>query len=396
MIQRLNDAGFEAYLVGGGIRDLLLDRHPKDFDIATNALPNQIKKLFDNCRLIGRRFRLAHIFFGREIIEVATFRAGHEGAQAHEARTRNDGMVVRDNVYGTIEQDALRRDFTINALYYNLKDAALLDFTNGFKDLQNKKLHIIGDPKTRYQEDPVRMLRAARIAGKLCLSISRDTAEQITKMNHLLSNISPARLYDETIKLFHCGFANHTLPLLEKYELLKYLLPLTDNCLKKRHRFAKKLITHLLQNTDERIHQKKPITPAFLFAVALWYPLVETWTELRKEKDLTNLQAFEIAAKEILRKQNKYTTIPKYIIAITNQIWELQHHLEQRHPKQIFRIAGYKRFRAAYDLLLLRAEAGEKLKPAADWWTEFQTKTEKQQQKMIADIDTKKNSAKKS
>ncbi len=222
----MKEHGFQAYIVGGGIRDLLLKRKPKDFDIATDARPQALKKLFRNCRLIGRRFRLAHIFFGREIIEVATFRAGHETGEPHEARTR-DGLIVRDNVYGTIDQDAWRRDFTINAIYYDVEEGALLDFVDGYRDLKHRILHVIGDPNVRYCEDPVRMLRAARFAGKLGFELEQETETAIFKSNHLLQNISSSRLYDEVVKVFHSGESIKIFPFLERYGLFDQLFPLT-------------------------------------------------------------------------------------------------------------------------------------------------------------------------
>jgi poly(A) polymerase len=375
IVKHLNDVGFQAYIVGGCVRDLLIGKRPKDFDIATDALPKEIKQLFRNCRLIGRRFRLAHIYFGRkEIVEVATFRAAFGGIQTKE------GMIIRDNTYGTIDQDAYRRDFTVNALYYHPKENIILDFTNGFQDLRNHVLQIIGDPEIRYREDPVRMLRAARFVGKLDLAPTKTTEAAILKLNHLLQNISPARLYDETIKLFQCGFAMKTFPAMEHYRLLTRLLPFTAACLKTNK--TKAFITHVLHNTDKRVHEGKMVIPSFLFAALLWPSLLDTFKKLL-EQNLPTLQAFDTASIEVLKEQMQYTMMPRWVKTSIQDIWALQPRLEKRSSKYIQKLFHHPRFRAGYDLLLLRTILEEHLNPIVNWWTEFQTASEGEKQTMI-------------
>jgi len=386
VLYRLKNAGYEAHLVGGGVRDLLLGKHPKDFDIATNARPEQIKKLFRNCRLIGRRFRLAHIHFGRNIIEVATFRKGHEDALEQHALT-HEGMIVRDNVYGTIEDDAWRRDFTINALFYNIDDFSVIDFTSGLKDLNKKTLRIIGDPKIRYQEDPVRMLRAIRFAGKLGFTIHPKTAAPILKMGHLLTNVAPARLFEEVMKIFHGGTALKNFRLLLEYDLFQYLFPASNVLLKETDsKIPLKFLERTFANTDSRIKEGKPTIPAFLIASALWYPL-QIHAQSFIEEELTELQALDTASEILLHQQIATTTIPRRFSSTVKDIWSLQPRLAKRKGKRAFRVLSHPRFRAAYDLLLLRAKAGEKVAELAEWWTEFQSCNKKTQKQMLEKLD---------
>lgn len=297
VLYRLKKAKYAGYLVGGGVRDLLLGLHPKDFDVATDATPEQVRKLFGNCRLIGRRFRLAHVHFGREIIEVATFRASHDQTGG-EGVTR-DGMIVRDNVYGTLEDDAWRRDFTVNALYYNIYDFSIVDYTGGLKDIESKTIRIIGDAKERLQEDPVRMLRAVRFAAKLNFKIEASLSASIKENIHLLDGVPTARLFEEVLKLFLHGHALASYELLKEYDLLKHLfLQTAENLDEAGDRF----ITQALINTDLRIKQKKPIAPAFLYAALLW-PAVKHESEKLKHEDLSLLQVYQIAGQEVLEKQ---------------------------------------------------------------------------------------------
>ena len=263
VLVRLNEAGYEAYLVGGSVRDLLLGKKPKDFDVATNAKPEEVKRLFRNCRLIGRRFRLAHILYGRDVIEVATFRGPHEGKQSHQADKNNEGRITRDNVFGSLEEDAIRRDFTVNALYYSIKDESIIDFTGGMNDLKHKVLRMIGDVETRYREDPVRMLRAVRFAAKLDFSIEKRAHAVIFEMANLLENIPLARLFDETIKLFQGGYGLKCFHLLREYQLFQLLLPLTENNINQ----SSAMIEQALKNTDERVAIGKSVNPAFFLSV---------------------------------------------------------------------------------------------------------------------------------
>ncbi len=274
VLYRLHKAGYRAMLVGGGVRDLLLGHAPKDFDIATDAHPEQVKKLFSNSRLIGRRFRLAHVFFGREIIEVATFRASQldetQGDEDVDREHDTSGRILRDNVYGQLDDDVWRRDFTVNALYYDIANFSIVDYTDAMNDVKNKVMRLIGDPRTRYREDPVRMLRAIRFAAKLDFTIHPDSEQPIYELGHLLADIPPARLYEEVLKLFHSGKGVITLQLLRKYDLLQYLFKAADETLKQSNETFEAFIHLALESTDKRINQGKPVTPAFLFAAMLW------------------------------------------------------------------------------------------------------------------------------
>jgi poly(A) polymerase len=370
VLYQLNKAGYEAYLVGGSVRDLLLGKQPKDFDIATNAHPEQIKQIFRNCLLIGRRFRLAHIRFGREIIEVATFRADHSKALGDEGRSI-DGLIVRDNVYGSLEEDAWRRDFTVNSLYYNIADFSVIDYCNGMYDLEKRQICIIGDPIQRYQEDPVRLLRAIRFAAQLDFKIEENTSSPIYEMNYLLHQISPARLFEEVLKLFLKGHALNTFHLASHYQIFKALFPSTAHCIQHPKQYPiQQLIENAMRNSDERIAQGKTITPAFILAVLLWFPLLQE-IEFEKQEFLPDGIAIDNAIRKILRKQQQITTIPRRFTVSMEEIWRLQFRFYKRSRRNAFKIISHPRFRAAYDFLLLRAEADEDLTSLADWWTQF-------------------------
>ena len=374
VLSRLKKAGYASYLVGGGVRDLLLDYQPKDFDVATDATPEEVRKLFGNCRLIGRRFRLAHVHFGRDIIEVATFRAGHEKSGG-EGVTK-DGMIVRDNVYGSLEDDAWRRDFTINALYYNIYDFSIVDYTNGLEDIKSKTIRIIGDADERLKEDPVRMLRAVRFAAKLNFKIESSLSNSIKENIHLLDGVPAARLFEEVLKLFLHGHALSSYKLLKEYDLLKHLFSQTAEHLNDA---GDKFITQALINTDLRIQQKKPIAPAFLYAALLW-PAVRYQAELLKKEDLSLLQVYQIAGQEVLEKQLKQILIPKRFGIPMREIWTMQARLASRKGKRPLKLLPVPRFRASYDFLLLREQSGEtQLKELCDWWTKIQTANEDEQ-----------------
>lgn len=376
VLHRLNKQGYEAYLVGGCIRDLLLGKKPKDFDIATNATPEQVQKIFRNCRLVGRRFRLAHIMFGKEIIEVATFRGDHDNQmeQNNISKLSQSGMLLRDNVYGTIEQDAIRRDFTMNALYYNVKDFTIRDYCGGLKDLQNGIIRLIGDPQTRYREDPVRMLRTVRFAAKLGMEIDPATADPIKKQASLLKNIPSARLFDESLKLLQTGNGYATYLLLKKYNLFEQLFPLIERLMTtNQNSYLEKIIEKVLKNTDYRINHNKRINPAFLFAAFFWYPLMEQTQVTCIESGLQFHDAFSIAINDILSEQCRVIAIPKRFTSVMGDIWRLQLRLKKREGKRAFALLENPKFRAAYDLLEMRAsiEKGELLE-LAKWWDEFQ------------------------
>ncbi|RLT94735.1 polynucleotide adenylyltransferase PcnB [Ketobacter sp.] len=373
VLDGLTDAGFEAYLVGGSIRDGLIGLHPKDFDIATSATPEQIKAVFPrNCRLIGRRFRLAHVRFGREIIEVATFRANHSKDEDNEHRSAQseEGLLLRDNVFGTLDEDAIRRDFTANALYYRHTDGAVLDFVNGYQDIRRHTLRLIGDPEQRYREDPVRMLRAARFAAKLDFEIEPATAAPIRELSELLGLIPPARLFEEVLKLFLGGYAQAVWPLLVEYDLARWLFPLSIPEVN-NDTGVQSMIELALRNTDNRLAEGKPVTPAFLFAVLLWGPLQTEWRRAQ-ENGLHAAPALQKAIQKVTAKQAQHTSIPKRFGLPMREIWELQGRLDQRSPKRCESLIQHPRFRAAYDLLLLREEAGEIEPGLGDWWTRYQ------------------------
>jgi poly(A) polymerase len=383
VLHGLKDAGFDAYLVGGGVRDLLLGLHPKDFDIATDAQPEQIRKIFRNCILIGRRFRLAHVRFGREIIEVATFRAGaKQGCDKH--KLSEHGMLLRDNVYGTIEEDAWRRDFTINALYYRIKDFSIIDYTGGIKDLEAKTIRMIGDPIVRYREDPVRMMRAIRLAAKTGLEIANETSSPITKLMPLFENISSARLFDEVAKWFRSGKSLETFYLLQEYKLFEFLFPsVAKNLQSKKNKIAKEMLRHGFANTDKRISEDKPINPAFLYAVLLWWPLQEQIEALCKKKNIDEFAALPQAMRHVLQKQKNRISIPQRLLFTIKDIWVMQYQMMQKKKRRIYSILAHPKFRAAYDFLLLRAQAGEKAKEAAKWWTQIQEVNETKRREMI-------------
>ena len=383
VLYRLHKAGYRAMLVGGGVRDLLLGHTPKDFDIATDAHPEDEKKLFSNSRLIGRRFRLAHVFFGHEIIEVATFRGAPEEAHEDDDREHNDsGRILRDNVYGRIEDDVWRRDFTVNALYYDIADFSIVDYTEAMDDIKNKILRLIGDPETRYREDPVRMIRAIRFAAKLGFTIHPDTEKPIYELGYLLADIPAARLFEEVLKLFHSGQGNVSLALLRKYDLLQYLFKQTDEMLKQGNTGFEKFIQLSLNSTDTRINQEKPVTPAFLFAAMLWAPVNELSEKLKQDGEPGTI-AMQNASSIILSKQIKDISIPKRFTMVIRDIWHLQSRFQYRHGRRAKSLLMHKKFRAAYDFMCLRSQAGEVLDDSCEWWTRIQTLGEKEQEILL-------------
>jgi poly(A) polymerase len=377
VLYRLKQEGFQAHLVGGGVRDLLLGREPKDFDVATDATPEQVRQVFRNCRLIGRRFRLAHVHFGREIIEVATFRGTGSDESDDEPTDRRieNGMILRDNSYGTIEEDALRRDFTVNALYYNIADFSLIDYAGGLADLREGRLRLIGDAERRYREDPARMLRAVRFACKLGFTIEPETERPLFELGALLSDIAAARLFDELIKLFHTGYALETFEKLRHYGLFGRLFPATEESLACEDQdFPITFVSRGLANTDKRLQADKPVTPFFLFAVLLWEPVRRRFEALVSEDKSVN-DAMLLASGEVCAVQQPLVAIPKRFSLPMREIWYLQPKFAQRDGKRAYRLAAHPRFRAAYDFLVLRAEAGEADPELAAWWTRFQEVT---------------------
>lgn len=391
VVYRLTDAGHQGYLVGGCIRDLLLKKRPKDFDVATSAHPEEAHELFKRSRLIGRRFKLLHVRFGREIIEVATFRAGHD-TQENETHGKqaDSGLILRDNVYGTIEEDALRRDFTINALYYSVTDHSIYDFTNGYQDIGDRMIRMIGDPDSRYREDPVRMLRAIRFAAKLDFQIEKHTAAPIKPLAHLLQDIAPARLFDEVLKLLQSGHGVESLRLLREYNLLQQVLPLTNDALNDENSLAEPLVIQGLKNTDRRINQRKSVTPAFLFATLLWHPLQRRMAEISEQNSrMPQLAVLHAAANDVIGQQIRRTAIPKRFSGPVREIWELQLRLPKRFGNRAQQTLEQPRFRAAYDLLLLREQSGEQLDNLGQWWTDYQSADAQQRQAMVDQLPTK-------
>lgn len=370
VLYRLNEAGYDAFLVGGAVRDLLLGGHPKDFDIATNATPEQVRGLFRNCRLIGRRFRLAHVVFGQEIVEVATFRGiGEEG---NVDRHVIDGRIVRDNVYGSIEEDAIRRDFRVNALYYNIADFSVRDYVGGMADLEKKELHLIGDPELRYREDPVRMLRAVRLAAKLGFLIDESAERPFARVGQLLCDAAPARLFDESLKLFLSGHGLASFRELDRSGLLQFVFPSTAAALRRdRGDEFRHLVEHGLTNTDRRVQAGKSVTPAFLFAVLLWGGVRE-----RADRAIASGQdavhAWANAADAVIQEQTGRVAIPRRFSLVIEEIWALQPRFEQRMKKRVMRLLGHPRFRAAYDFLVVRGEADPALAELAQWWEQAQ------------------------
>jgi len=381
VLHRLTKGGFDAYLVGGGVRDLLLGLKPKDFDIATNATPEEVHDLFRNSRLIGRRFRLVHVLFGREMIEVTTFRGNPEDPkQTQHIRVNDQGRLLRDNVYGNQEEDALRRDFTVNALYYDIRDFSVHDYAQGVRDLKQRQLRLIGDPATRYREDPVRMLRAIRFAVKLDFDIAADTAAPIHEQAQLLSDIPPARLFEEVLKLFTAGQGEKTYHKLQEYGLFAPLFPDTDRALEEGESDA--VITQALANTDRRVRENKPITPYFLFAALLWPALRVAWRKRLADGE-PNYQALHQAASQVQARQSQAISIPKRFGVPMKEVWELQVRLPKRRGNRADQLLEHPRFRAAYDFLLVRERAGEETDELGEWWTHYQSADEEQRREMI-------------
>jgi poly(A) polymerase len=451
VLYRLREAGYEAFLVGGCVRDLLLGITPKDFDIATSALPEEVKRTFRNCRLIGRRFRLAHVFFGREIIEVATFRAmsapevgaepvelppdldddempdvddeldddldgtdestvlaeagshrtgihghtpiverdrsRHAGAGApdeddEDRVTDEHGRILRDNAYGTIDDDVWRRDFTANALYYNIADFSIWDYTGGVEDIAARKLKLIGDPVTRYREDPVRMLRAARFEAKLGFALDGETGSAIAGLKELLASVPPARLFDETLKLFLTGHGARSLEVLQRHGLLAELLPTVAAYLDRYPDGAvARLVRQGLANTDQRVAAGKPVTPTFLFALLLYGPFAEIIEKQPQEKwhDIgTIVDAVDRAA----RNAQGRISIPKRFTLGVREMFAAQPRLEQPRGRRALRMLEQPRFRAGFDLLLLRAEIGLAARDIAEWWTRVQEASQADRDRM--------------
>ena len=390
VLYRLQDNGYEAYLVGGCIRDILLGLEPKDFDVATNATPEQIKACFNNCRLIGRRFRLAHIMYGREVIEVATFRGHHAQPAAEQNNKHNDshhsneGQLLRDNVYGSIEEDAQRRDFTINALYYSVNGFYLRDFVGGLEAIKARKIELIGDPEGRYREDPVRMLRAVRFSTKLDMEIATETAAPIHELASLLGNIPPARLFEESMKMTMAGKAEANYLMMREYDLFRQMFPVPTELLDGNpDSRQERLVRQMFVNTDTRINSGKRVTPAYVHAALLWYVVEKETEKLRKEKKLSHYDAAYLAQTEVLNRHCKSIALPKRFSTVSRDIWQLQYRLSRRGGKRAFKLMEHPKFRAGFDFLLLRGEIeGGEVAELGQWWQAFQQGDEGARQRM--------------
>ncbi len=375
VLYRLHKSGYQAFLVGGGVRDALLELHPKDFDIATDAHPDEVKALFSNCRLIGRRFRLAHVRFGREVIEVATFRASVDAEADHADSVHDDeGRILRDNVYGTVHEDVWRRDFTCNALYYNIADFSIWDYVGGLDDVKQRRLVLIGDADTRLREDPVRMLRAVRFAGKLDFTIDQSVEKAMKGAVELLRNVPPARLFDEFLKMFQAGHALNTFRLLRKYDLFRQLFPETDEYLDNDKTFLK-FVESALINTDRRVAAEQSVTPMFLIGVFLWAPVRERAQQLRDDEGMSVAQSLTGAGWDITGLQQSRIAIPKRFTAPMREMLSLQPRFEVINGRRSLRLLEHRRFRAAYDFFVLRAEVGEVDEKLAKFWTDVQTQS---------------------
>ncbi len=373
VLYRLNKAGYQAFLVGGCVRDAMLNLHPKDFDVATNATPEEVRALFGNCRLIGRRFRLAHVRFGREIIEVATFRAAAEHID-DDSEHDHEGRILRDNVYGSIDEDVWRRDFTCNALYYTVTDFSIWDYVGGVADVERKQLVLIGDPEARLREDPVRMLRAIRFAAKLDFTIDPPVVEAIHHHAPLLANVPPARLFDEFLKLFQTGHAETTFILLWQHGLFQEMFPATAEELENDEVFAG-FVRAALQNTDRRVAAGKSVTPMFLLGVFFWAPVKKLAAIRRSEEKMTEAQSLSLASYDIVAAQQRRLSIPRRFTVPMREMLSLQPRFAVTRGKRAMNLLEHRRFRAAYDFMVLLGDVGQVDAEVAKFWTEVQTQS---------------------
>jgi len=393
VVDGLQDAGYDGYLVGGCVRDLLMGSSPKDFDVTTNASPEEVKQLFRRSRIIGRRFRIVHVRYGREVIEVATYRANPNKGKnkgwlswAKKPGTSNSGRILDDNVYGEIDDDAVRRDLTVNALYYDPNKDQVLDFVGGVADIKKKQLNVIGNPDERFAEDPVRMLRVLRFQAKLDLIPEKSVVAAIKKQRGLMRDVPAARMYDEVLKMFHHAHGLRSWKLLVDFEFANYLFAQTISALQhseddRWHRF----IELALENTDRRIQQEKPVIPAYLYAVLLWRSFQYRFKGIVKPKTAHNERVW-MAGDRVFAEQCRAIAIPKRVSSPAIEIWQMQSMLERRRPKSIHPLLESRRFRAAYDFLLLRSKVDDVDAKLVDWWTEIQDVNDHKREQMINDL----------
>ncbi len=377
VISQLNNEGFDAYLVGGCVRDLLSKSVPKDFDISTNAHPQDVRKIFRNSRIVGKRFQIVHVRFQREIIEVSTFRKQDPEVSENQS---DSGMILRDNAFGSLEEDSRRRDFGINAIYYNPISKQLIDLQGGIEDISRRLIRSIGPVDLRLREDPVRMLRAIRISEKLGFELATDVREAIRLAAHLIQDVSPARLFEESLKMFMGGQGAKIFLKLKELDVLKWIFPTNHSSLKAFN--LELLITRALESTDDRVLKNMPITPAFIYASILWYPFLSERSRYIKELGLNNYDASNEAASSVLSKQQLITSIPRRFSTPVKEIWFLQFRLNSRFGKKPVRTIQHKRFRAAYDFLLIREAAGEETEDLGNWWTNYQAASDEERLSM--------------
>ena len=389
IIRTLQGSGFQAEMVGGCVRDLLLGWSPKDFDVVTNATPDQIKKLFRRARVIGRRFQLVHVRIGREVIEVSTYRGSDTGRQ-EQRRGRAKEKMAANNVFGRRDEDVLRRDFTINALYYDPVKEVVTDYVDGLGHIQERRLEIIGDPRQRFSEDPVRMLRAVRFKAKLNLRLDAKMEKLLPRMAGTLIAVSPPRLFEEIIKVLHNGYGAVGFQALDHYGLLRFLFPSATRHFNEQDLNKKNgLIPCALRNTDQRVADRKPVISPFLFSVLLWRQVEQAW-HMKLGGNRSIFENLHRSADRVLEELHPTVRIPRRISAVMIEIWELQIRLEQRRPRTIKRLLSHRRFRAAYDFLLLRAGSGEVSDALADWWTKIQEMPPADVQRMIQGLEQSK------
>ena len=386
VVHNLQDAGYAAEVVGGCVRDLLLGHEPKDFDVVTDAEPEEVRVIFRRARVIGRRFRLVHVRIGRDVVEVSTYRAppkrGSVGFEAHAEQ----GRILRDNVFGTRDDDAKRRDFSINALYYDPVENVLIDYVGGFPDLQRQLLRVIGDPKRRFEEDPVRMLRAVRFAVRLDLKMEKRMESVLPGLTGLLGHVPPARLFDEVLKIFHCGQGYAAYQKLKRLNLLGELFPESVRAhTKVDFDPGHGLVSLALRNTDRRLADGKPVISAFLFAVMLWRA-VSLETDRNQKRGRAPVQALHLAIGAVIGRQQQRVTISRRVATTMFDMWNLQRWLLERRPRLVPKTLAHKRFRAAYDFLVLRISAGEVSAEIGTWWTHIQEVDGPTRRKMIADL----------
>jgi poly(A) polymerase len=380
-ISALQEGGYSAYVVGGAVRDLLLGLQPKDFDVATSATPEQVRALFRRSRIIGRRFRLVHVLCGHEVVEVSTFRAQHTVRDSDEAAAVDEhGRILRDNVFGTEAEDATRRDFTVNALFYDPTTEQIIDYCGGLADLKARRIRMIGRAEDRYREDPIRLLRAVRLAAKLGLAIEPATRTPIRKLAPLLSNVPPARLFEEMLKLLLSGHAAPAVVQLRQEGLHHGLLPMLDVILEQP--LGERFVMLALARTDERVQADKPVSPGFLFAALLWHEVLAAWKRA-EEEGMRSTPALFKAMDDVVEEQAEQLAIPRRFGADMKEIWVLQPRLLQRSGKKPFTVLANPRFRAAYDFLLLRCESGEVDPEVGEWWTRFQDAGDEERRAML-------------